>query len=485
MYSNVVFASDYYFIWENTVLEIPVYDDLSPYIFKPKATLYYKGNRLNAEIEYLRGEGNDFSGLVNTSKVKNFHVNYRASSSEYHVSNCDGSFQTITFSIKDLAPPNIVLLKKKLEISCLTKKEDINYLKYFQVTDNYCKIEDITIEVDDTGVQYGRIGAYQTFLFASDKYNNRISAKMDVIIYDDTPPVLKIKEGYIIPLFFEYGKRIDLLSFVECNDDYDGNLINKVKIENEIDYNCLEIQKIQLSVVNASNLKTSLILEIKIVDKESPILNIKKELIELDYQLKLDKYIFDKYILKVEDNYDTLEIEDVVIDFSKVQPRVGIYEVYYSVVDSAGNKTTAILNVFLKSRHSPTIIVKEAIIKRNQVFNLSSYVVVEDPSDEEAWYNLKIEEGEVNTTVLGTYYLTLSCYNSSGNFAYEVLKVVVEEVENEDESMSDESLSEESFNDTKISNKDKTQPILLVVIGIIAGTSIFTFVKEKIAKNKN
>ena len=140
---------------------------------------------------------------------------------------------------------------------------------------------------------------------------------------------------------------------------------------------------------------------VNIVDKEKPII----ELIGNSYACPNKEYNEEGYVAT--DNYDG-DITDKVVVIK------GEKEIIYTVKDSSDNKTSVTRNIEYKDIEKPTIKLNgdETItINTNGTFN-DPGVEVNDNCDE----NLQVStSGTVNTSVAGTYQLTYTVSDASGN----------------------------------------------------------------------
>ena len=162
----------------------------------------------------------------------------------------------------------------------------------------------------------------------------------EILVVDKEKPKLELngEEEVILSIGNEYQE----LGF-KANDNYDGELTDKVEIKNNIDKDKIGEYSVNYKVKDSSNNETIKTRKIKVIDNISPIITLKgSKTITVKQN---GNYVDDGYTAI--DNYDG-DITNKVkvtknIDFSKI----GTYEIIYQVNDSFNNQTTEkrIINV--------------------------------------------------------------------------------------------------------------------------------------------
>lgn len=129
------------------------------------------------------------------------------------------------------------------------------------------------------------------------------------------------------------------------------NYSNNVKVVNNINYEKLGNYKIEYTVKNQFGIgKKSLIRNIKIVDKTSPVMTLKGSDVILDLYQKYEEPGYTSI-----DNYDGDITNNVRIENNIDINKVGNYEIKYISVDSSGNKTELKRNVSVVQKNVTSV----------------------------------------------------------------------------------------------------------------------------------
>lgn len=423
-------ASDYFFIWSNTIVEVPIYGNISEYLQYPSATLYHNGSKVqNQSLSYLRtGSGLHLLEDVDTSKVGKYQVLYKVYDYNIQTGNCDGYSQLITFDVKDLISPVISVSKREIDLSYLVTSYD--YTGLFVSKDN---VEVISSTVDDSNVHYGVLGNYNVMIYASDGYNIT-KESITVNIVDRIPPVLEFcnVNNRLVVEYEEYLK-IDFPSYFTAVDGYDGNVIQSLEILNLDEYD-IGNYMLKARVSDSSNNYSFWDFELVILDRTLPTLELVSSSIEIDIK-EIESIDLLEYVLKAEDNYSTLNKMDVKI-LGEIKKEVGEYIIEYSLVDEAGNSTKKELVLLIVSYIGPIITITNPIIELGESVELLDYVQVEDATDQNVKNTVKIMETNLNIYKEGVYYATISASNSSGIFSYKTMLVTVKKTQESSEDFS-------------------------------------------------
>ena len=73
-----ILATTYYYEWENTIINIPVFSSLEKYQDIPRAHLFVDGVEVDCDLKYnIEGDWLYYLSNVNTSKVGEYKVWYK------------------------------------------------------------------------------------------------------------------------------------------------------------------------------------------------------------------------------------------------------------------------------------------------------------------------------------------------------------------------------------------------------------------------
>ena len=122
----------------------------------------------------------------------------------------------------------------------------------------------------------------------------------------------------------------------KANDNYDGELTDKVEISNNIDKNKIGEYKVNYLVKDSSNNKTEVERIVKVIDNIPPVISLKGS---RNITVKVNgNYEEDGYTAS--DNLDGDITNKVKVSRNVNFSKVGTYSIIYEVEDSSNNKTT-------------------------------------------------------------------------------------------------------------------------------------------------
>ena len=193
------------------------------------------------------------------------------------------------------------------------------------------------------------------------------------------------------------------------------DITSKVKVENNIDSKKLGTYEVTYSV-NNNGLSKKIIRNVSVVDTKKPNINIDTNDV---YVCPGDEYIKEK--VEAIDNYDGDISDKVVVELNKEKNKV-----FYSVLDSSGNKETVTKNIFYEDKESPVIKLNGSEVIYTFVgesFNDPLYTIT-DNCDGDFTDKVTIE-GYVDTNNIGEYNLKYIVKDNAGNESIANRKVFV------------------------------------------------------------
>ncbi len=460
-------AASWKFEWENQIVEIPVNDSLENYKNLPKASLYKNGIILpDANITYnMQGDWLCYLADVNTSKIGEYEVWYKAYDSKYKPGTCPGYKCKIKFVVYDSIKPELSLISDEINVR---RNETFDPFSNVLIKDNYSKEFSVSYV---SNIDLKTIGTYNVKVIVLDESSNKSEIEYKVNVYENVYPVITLKNTN---LKFPLNSNPDLSGYFEAYDEIDGNLTNKIDYP-IIDTSKIGIYEYEVSVKNYANLETKKAFSVSIIDDVMPTINLTKEKDILDYNTDFSKFDFKKYVLSITDNepinYDNLTYTHNLLN------KIGTYEVDFTYSDNT-YKVLKTLTLELISFTKPEIICNTAYLKVGSYNDLYSYVEVVDESDDNCYLSLEIDTSDVDFYTTGSYFAHAYAINSSGMSKTVDFEVVILSDDEYEKLNNEKKVIESSFN-----------PKDIIYIGIILILVLFIalyIIKEKvIKKSKN
>ena len=451
-------ASDAYFVWEKYEIDVPAFSNINDYKDKYVLKLYVNGKESNDFYVEYETNCSSFS-TVSTHKVGKYTVYYKA----YSKANYLSSEQGIIFNVIDVTAPEIILDSDVIELEYGLTLDD---LVWYRVTDDLCSSKELEVVLNDSSVIYTIPGTYNATLTVTDIYGNKTIKKISVKILNSLKPTIKV----IDKLNFEYGIKPDLKEYFLCLDTYNNDITKYLEISG-LDVNKLGKQEVILSVSDLSNNKTTMTIEVYVVDTKSPLLDLicGEVILDIVEFNTYDVLYFEQFVYRLVDNYSKNISLD--IDISELCLEVKDFNVIYIASDENKNETKKVLKVMLRETCGPIITVQESLkLEIGEEIDLYSLVTVTDPYDSEVLSRLIIEDDGLDINTPGVYQVKYICFNTSGIYSEKVLEITV----------GDGVFLEEESN----YNYEYEIIGLLVVICVLTGVIILIFYKVKKAKNK-
>ncbi len=398
-------AASWRFIWQNTVIDIPLGESIEKYKYLPKAILYKNGVALtDASINYLRdGDWLYYLSDVNTRKVGTYYVWYKAfENDKYKPGTCNDYKCKIEFNVIDNIAPEITILNNNLSIRA---QSNYNLLDNVVAKDNY--YDELEYKIN-SNINYEIPGDYLVDIYVTDGSKNVSHKSFNVNIFDNSiPQITKIKSE---PLKFIIGEVIDLSSYFSAYDDVDKDITNKIIYPNILSDE-VGINTYTIKVADSALNEASLDIEVEIYDPYIPEISLFNESIILDYETNFKAYDFKKYVKEIKDN-ETVDYSKLIIE-TNLENKVGEYYVDFKYNDGT-HEVLKTLNVNLVSFDKPTIDTKTISILEGEYVDLASYIEVYDASDSNIASSLIIYDNDVNYYKAGVYKAEAYAINSSG-----------------------------------------------------------------------
>ena len=322
------------------------------------------------------------------------------------------------------SPPSITLNGANPQIISLGN----SYLELGAVAED---VEDgiLTDQIIISGVSLinnNAVGSYTVQYSVTDSSGNTTIANRTVEIIDTTPPQLSLNGNSIISI--EVGTTYNELG-ASATDNYDDNstITSTISISGSVNTATLGSYTVLYDVTDSSgNSASTLIRTINVVDTTIPVLSL---LGSSPVNIELNGAYTDDGATAT-DNYDdnaTLTSQ-INLSGSVDNTVVGSYTLTYNVSDSSNNQATPISRVVnVEDNIKPVItLLGDSTISIEVGTNFTDPgVVATDNYDNDSSVTASISvSGSVDTSNLGTYLLTYSVSDSSGNTADSVERTV-------------------------------------------------------------
>lgn len=403
--SMLALFQSYNIVWENKVVEIPLYESVEEYLYLPKAKVYVNNQVIeNANSYYEYGVNHTFISVVNSNHVKSFFIDYKV----YFPTQNIESVQTIEFKIVDLTPPRMLYvpeLKSPLGQKVIDVKKDIIY------EDNYYDTKDIQVFIDISKVNINKVGTYEVVYTLVDKSLNQTKYIASYEVYDETPPTIKLKKD----LYHEINTSFRWQNYFSITDNDPNNL--KVVVSDEfVDY--YKLGKYIILIVAIDNSLNRTVYEdiIEIIDTTPPELKLTSNPDHIEVLTVLSDFDLLEFVIQAIDNETSYNDLRWVITHDIDTNRIGTYQITYQLFDNSNNKAEKNIKVQVKDTISPIITLTKPLsfeVYQEEIIILD-YFLFDDNFDLD--YELKIKlEGSVNFKKVGIYPIIIAASDLSKN----------------------------------------------------------------------
>lgn len=169
---------------------------------------------------------------------------------------------------------------------------------------------------------------------------------------------------------------------------------------------------------------------VQVIDVGEPEIILKEESLLLDYKTDFSKYDFYENINSAYDGKVDIR-NDVGIDISSLENKVGVYSIYYYYNDNSGVYKVE-CKIHLLSNESPVVDTQDVEVEKGETIDYSDYINVSDPSDSTVSSSMQIDDSRVDFHTPGVYPVYITATNSSGLMTTDILYVTVVEEEKEE-----------------------------------------------------
>lgn len=278
---------------------------------------------------------------------------------------------------------------------------------------------DLTSAIKITGnVDTAKPGAYILEHTVTDKSGNSSTTDRKITVIDDVKPEITGVVDKTIPI----GTVFDPAAGVKAIDNADGDLTSSIQISGSVNVKAKGIYWLTYTVKDSSGNETTVARKITVYDNVKPVLTG-----ITDKTIYINSAFNPRTGVGANDNVDGNLIAEIKISGTVNTKIKGVYVLSYSVMDKSGNSASAVQKVTVKDNVKPVISgVTEKVLYMNASFNPRTGIRAIDNSDGDLTALIRIT-GTVNTKVKGTYYLTYSVTDKSGNTATVVQRITVKD----------------------------------------------------------
>ena len=270
------------------------------------------------------------------------------------------------------------------------------------------------------------VASYTIQYSVTDSDNNITTVNRIVEIVDTTPPQLSLNGNSIIAI--EVGTTYNEFG-ATASDNYDDNnaISSNISTTGSVNTAVLGSYEISYDVIDSSgNSATTLIRTVNVVDTTSPVLSL---LGSSPVNIEINESYSDDGATAT-DNYDDNATLTAQINLSGTVDNtvIGSYTLTYNVFDSSNNQAAPISRVVnVEDKIKPTIdLLGDSTISLEVGSNfIDPGATASDNYDNDSSITGLISvSGIVNTSTLGTYLLSYTVSDSSGNSADPVVRTV-------------------------------------------------------------
>jgi len=437
-YPVVITATDSSGNTSTRTIEIGIGDTTPPVITSDETKEYPIGTSLTPEqviqdynVEVTDNSGEDITPQIDVSQVDSskpgkYPVEITATDSAGNTST-----KTIEVEIKDTTPPVVDITNREQTYEVGTPKTEAEVLADLGVSVTDDSGEEITPEIDLSGVDFNKIGDYEAEVKATDSAGNTTTEKVTIHVVDTTPPVINGDETKDYPVGTTLTDAQVLQDLNIAVTDNSGETITP-----QIDLSGVDTSKpgkypVEITATDSSGNTSTKTVEIEIKDITPPVVEIANP--EQTYEVGTPKteaeVLADLGVSVTDDSGETItpEIDLSGVDFNTI----GDYEAEVKATDSAGNTTTEKVTIHVVDTTPPDIAGDEektypigTTLTNEQVLQ-DLNISVTDNSGENI--TPEIDLSGVDTSKPGKYPVEITATDSSGNTSTKTVEITVED----------------------------------------------------------
>lgn len=302
--------------------------------------------------------------------------------------------------IYDPIPPEIIM-KKSLTIGY---GETFRISDFMTIRDNVDLLPDILL--DDSEVDYGKIGSYPVLITVTDQSGNQTRLIETLTIIDMKPPVIVFKTMPKVIAVHTHPDRKTLLDFIfAIRDDVDPLTMDDIEILHDIQWEIVGTYAVYYTLSDQSGNTVTTKLNVVVSDLEAPRIWLTEPLV-------FDVFSPEPNLLSridVFDNYASKSSIQVKMTGSFKMQVTGLYPVTFTATDPSGNITQLFTHVEILDRIPPQVVsVNDIVITDFTRKNLLHFFHVTDQYDTQAQMTVWVDDFSVDYETIGEYWV-LAC----------------------------------------------------------------------------
>jgi alpha-tubulin suppressor-like RCC1 family protein len=266
---------------------------------------------------------------------------------------------------------------------------------------------DITQKIQVTGeVDNTKPNAYTLFYSVTDKAGNTATAERKVTVVDTVAPVFSGIGDVTINLEAAFNPLADVTAF----DNVDGDVTGSIQVTGTVNTKVKGSYNLTYNVTDSSGNTSEKVRVVTVKDHIKPVfMGTTNQTIDLNT-------VFDKMAgVTASDNVDGDLTSEIQVTGEVNTEKKGIYTLKYSVKDSSGNTAEATRKITVLDTVAPVISgATDKLIKVNSFFDPKEGITAIDNEDGDLSGSIVVT-GSVNTAAFGSYTLTYTSTDTSGN----------------------------------------------------------------------
>lgn len=345
---------------------------------------------------------------INTKYLKVYRLDHRAVSKKYD----KDEIRSYYFHVVDLTPPEVVA---SISYKMAYGSEKPDYKKGILVTDNVTPEKEIEVIVDESSINYNKVGKYPVLFVIRDGSGNVLFHTEYLEIVDAVKPTIAVLK----PLIHQVGTPFIFDEYFLVTDNTGESVIVDYYFNETLE--TIGEKKINITAKDLDGNTETFSGIFNIIDSISPVITLEKEIITINLNEEFDLLS----IITFSDNYDELTADDLLIISNVNNQIVGAYEVIYELSDKSNNKTTEKLIILVKDLIKPIIVADDLEVNVKDNIDFLLYASVSDNYSPREKITLKIIYNNVNFEKPGVYYVTYEAVDENGNAAHLTIDVTV------------------------------------------------------------